>query len=499
VVLPRLSAHVPLALPGGDDVARVIVGRPGAGKTRYLKELRRRLDEAGTHDLMPLDFGPPSLTAVIRIAEEIEFRPPAERVDVWRKLWKRTITRAVVAQISSEGMPTASFDPFQKDLLGSAAGPRPICSEFDQILNELGSLPQLLRFLDDPRWNSVDAALHDVLEGRPKSLCYFVDIVEDDSAYAPLYWLWCLKGLLRQIIQFIREPVGASDNVRIYLAIRDQAWISLAKLAPSMEQHPSVRLLRWDPTTLLAFFARKILELPDSYRFGVIDPSGSAEDTVAAWLGSSRIDNVVRSIEEPMHSYILRHTRLIPRDIVVAGNALAGEVFLARSRGDDRVDPDGVQLAVAAAGLVAGREELYSCALEIVSSKLAEARNSAERDAVLPDEDAVGRVTDQLGQMLGSCFEDVIKDKELDGVIESMGPSFAGQVDLKALLWRHGLIGWGPGVAGPFRFSYGFGLLGGDAPPPADTYVALHPSLIDATGIRPARAEPVNPYPEVGG
>jgi hypothetical protein len=446
---------------------------------------------------MPLDFGPPSLTSVIRIAEEIELRPPAERVDVWRKLWKRAITRAVASHVFSEGTSATALEAYREVLLASPVGTRPICAEFDQILNEYGSLPQLLPYLDDGRWGAVDAAMHDALRGRPEPLCYFVDIIDDDSAYAPLYWLWCVKGLLRQIIQFIREPIGSADSVRIYLAIRDQAWISLTRLAPNIEQHPSVRLLRWDPPALLAFFSRKICDLPDCYRFGVVDPSRSAEETIAAWLGSATIENAVRSVDEVMHSYILRHTRLIPRDIVLAGNALAKEVYVARSRGQDRVDPKGIQLAIAGAALEAGRGELYSCALEILSSQLAGARTTLERDTILPDEDAVGRVTDQLGEMLGSCSGDVIPNKELEDILRRLAPEFAGDVDVKALLWRHGLIGWGPAMAGPFHFSYGVNLLSRETPPPPGAHVAMHPSLIDAAGILPAGPDPVNPFPEV--
>lgn len=486
-------------MPGGDDAARVIVGRPGAGKTRHLKELRRRLEEGGSCDLVPLDFGPPSLTSVIRIAGEVELRPPAERVDIWRKLWKRAIVRAVASYLLDEagGAECAAIAALRVQrgyLLGSAAGARSISSEFDQILNENGSLPQLLDFLDNSDWREIEAALGEALSKRTKPLCYFLDIIEDDSTFAPLYWLWCIKGLLGQVIRFILEPLGATDKLRIYLAIREQTWITLAKMMPTVEQHPNVRVLRWDPPALLAFFANKIEHLPDCYRMPNVDLDGSPQDVIAAWLGASTIENKVRSTEELMPAYILRHTRLIPRDIVAIGNALTREVYVARHKGDDCVDPGNIQLAVANAALAAGREELHWCALEIVSARLAQARTTKERNVILPDEDAVGHVADQLGDLLSSCSGDVILDEELDEVAVEANAGFAGSIDIKSLLWRHGLIGWGPELAGPFRFSYRFGLFGREAPPPQDMHVAMHPVLIDAVGVRPSGPEPVDPF-----
>lgn len=502
-MLPRLSAHVQLATPEGDGAARVIVGRPGVGKTRHLKELRRRLEEAGGSDLMAHDFGP-SISEVIRVAGEIELRTPAERVDIWRKLWKRAIARAAASYLLDEADETAECAPLaalrshRHDLLGTAAGPRPISAEFDRILNENGSLKRLLEFLNDPGWHEVDEALGFALRKRSKPLCYFLDIVEDESTYAPLYWLWCMKGLLRQIIRYPLEPFAAPDRLHIYMAVREQTWIALKKLMPTVEQHPNVRVLRWDAPALLTFFANKIKQLPERYRMGYIDPDGAPEDTIGEWLGSITIENTVRSTVESMHSYVLRHTRLIPRDVVSMGNDLAKEVLIARKtdNGEAELDPKGIQLVVANAALRAGREELHWCALEIVSDRLTHARTTKERVAILPDEEAVGRVSDGLVSLLGSCSSDVISDEELSDVAQDAAAEFGNDVDLESLLWRHGLIGWGPGPGGPFRFSYGAGLLGHDAPPPKDTHIAMHPSMIDAVNVKPHGNDPIDPFSE---
>jgi hypothetical protein len=109
---------------------------------------------------MPPDFGPPNLTSVTRLADEIEFRSAVERVEIWRKLWKRAIVRAVVPHLLAAGEGgaplTGALQKYEGGMLSSISGSRSITFEFEQILNENTSLPELLTFLDDSRWHEID-------------------------------------------------------------------------------------------------------------------------------------------------------------------------------------------------------------------------------------------------------------------------------------------------------------------------------------------------------
>lgn len=499
VVLPRLSAHVLLATPDGDGAARVIVGRSGAGKTRHLKELRRRLLEDGSCDITPPDFGPPNLAPVTRLAGEIGLHPAVERVEVWRSLWRRAIIRAVIPYLLNEddGRLSSVVRHHADGLLGSVSSSRSITFEFEQILNENGSLTELRDFIEAPGWPEIEEAVGAALAQRERPLCFFVDIVEEDSAYAPLQWPLCMKGLLRQILRFIREPLDTGDNLRIYVAVREQTWFELGQMMSAiLDQHPTVRVLRWHPEALLDFLAQKIVALPKEYTLGEFDGDAPPQGVVAAWLGSPTIPNSVRSsIDEPTDDYILRHTRLIPRDIVVVGNALAKEVSAARQQGQERVAPERVQKAVSESAGGAAWEELQWCALEIVANWLSQAEPAEEKD-ILPDEEAAGRVASALGELLSSCSGDIIEETELEELNNDAEGRFERPVDLKQVLWRHGLIGWGPSPSGPFRFSHRVGLYGREAPPPEEAHVAMHPALIDAIGINPWGDTPVNPYAE---
>jgi hypothetical protein len=500
LVLPRLSAHVLLATDEGDSAARVIVGRSGAGKTKHLKELRHRLEQEATCDLMPLDFGPPNLTPVTNLASEIGFSGAIERVELWRKLWRRAIVRAVIPHLLDEddrdGSLAATVRQNEGGLLGSIGGPRSITFEFEQILNEHSSLTNLRTFIGDESWHKIDRAVGQALARRRRPLCFFVDIVEEESAFPPLQWHSCMKGLLRQILRFIRKPLGTGDNLRIYIAIREQTWFELGQLmAGILEQHPAVRVLRWQPDALLEFFAQKIVGLSPQYALQEIDAEAPPTEIIAAWLGAPTVPNSARPREEPTGTYILRHTRLIPRDIVVVGNVLAREVFAARQQGRDCVESERIQAAVSDSAAAAALEELQWCALEIISNWLSTA-GAGEEKTILPDEEARGRLASALAELLRSSSADIIEAKELDELARKADKTLGRPADLKQILWRHGLIGWGPTETGPWNFSHRVGLSSREAPPAEDSFAAMHPALIDAISLIPTGDSPVNPFSE---
>lgn len=50
------------------------------------------------------------------------------------------------------------------------------------------------------------------------------------------------------------------------------------------------------------------------------------EKTIENWLGIKEIKNTSRNVNENVADYIIRHTRNIPRDIVIIGNAISNRI-----------------------------------------------------------------------------------------------------------------------------------------------------------------------------
>ncbi|HST34709.1 MAG TPA: hypothetical protein VLJ80_14440 [Solirubrobacteraceae bacterium] len=480
-VLPRppfetteLPAQALLATDDGDPVARILVGRMGSGKTRHLIELRDRLAAEGLCDIAPMESDLPSLTNVTRLADDLS-TDPVERAEVWSKIWERAIIRSALSWTDAN-VPSRS-----------------IYGEFGRILQEHSTVSQIRSLLRDDSWEQVYDEFEQKMHVRQRPLCFFLDMVEDNSARSPLYWLWCQQGLVSEVLKLSTNSMLA-DNLRIHVAIRDQTWVELKKRAtPILEMHPRVRVLRWDARLILDFLARKLERLPESFFMRGANETEDPKALIAAWLGTATVKNLARGIDEDIALYLLRHTRLIPRDVVTLGNLLTRTTFAARNRGATELADEEIRAAVAESARISAAEELQWCGLEIVSTQLAEKHNRSlsARKKILPDEDAAVRATEQLIQLLRSCEKDVMTIERFRAFGDDAREQFAIHSRFGPLLWRHGLIGWGEDLDGPFRFSLSGSA---EAPPDGMEYVALHPFLIDAVGVAPATATPVIPF-----
>lgn len=465
----QLSAHVALASSAGDPQARVLVGRMGSGKTRFLLELRDDLEKQGTCELVPPESDLPSLTLVTALAEQLATNP-VERAETWRRIWECAIVQSALSRISP----------------GESSIARSIYGEFGQIVKRHPTVAEIRRHLADAQWVEKRQRLEERLAERDKPLCFFLDAVEENSSHSPLYWLWCQKGLVKLVLDWASNP-RLADKLWIFVAIREQAWAELKKTTPPalLVQHPNVRVLKWNAAQIAGFLAAKVERLTDHYLLTDAMNGGESEGAqaaVTAWLGTAEVENRERAMHEPVAQYMLRHTRLIPRDVVTMGNLLAEQTAGARLRGERRLSDDLIRDAVAESARLSAAEELQWCGLEIISRKLALSPSAKARRKVLSDEDAGFGSAERLRNLLRDCKVDVITRARLARLDQDARTAFDADVDFGTLLWRHGLLGWGP-RRGPFAFSFD---PTGDAPPPTATHVAMHPILIDALGIRAA-------------
>jgi hypothetical protein len=477
----------------GPDV-RVLVGRMGAGKTRCLVEVKRNLHRANTCDLTDIEFDLPSLNQVYKLAEDLALEPN-ERAEVWQKIWKRAIVRAalsrVLPRVPEDNESAKRVREAGPALVSDSGVPHSIYAEFGAILSEHTVLSQLRGFLNSGGWDTIDHCFEELVKGLDRPLCFFLDTGEDDSSHAPRYWLWCQLGLVRQVLELTQND-RLADKLRIFVAIRDQAWAELSKAGkPSkFEQHPKVRQLRWDVSSAAQFLAAKIRELPDEHVLAHREDTDDPRALVTAWLGAEYVSNGGQQDGEPIAQYLLRHTRLIPRDIVSVGNLLNEEVLAAREREKSEVSAPCIHAAVAEAARLAATEELHSCALEVIAEQLAGAPTASARLSILHEE-AAGRTVETIKELLGRCDKEVVARetmKQIDGDAEER---FKTSISLTDMLWRRGLLGWGADEGGPFTFGVG------PSPPPPPRkrakHAALHPCLVDVLALEAADS-PIVPF-----
>lgn len=475
--MTELSAYASLASIGSDPLVRVLVGQRGTGKTRYLIELREGLAADDSCELTEIEFDLPNLAHVIQLAKELE-NDPVEREEVWRELWERAIVNAALSRISHDVSKPASL----------------IYKEFGRILRDHPTLGALRQWLADPTWDHTHHDFERAMADYSRSLCFFLDVLEEDTIHVPYYFQWCHKGLVTQVLRFARTPVLA-DKLRIFLAIRNQTWALLQRTTPTAKlvQHPLVRVLRWDAHAAADFLNKKVKGLPSEYFLGDRPTGEGTTGVAAAWLGTDCVSNIDREVTEELTTYLLRHTRLIPRDIVMMGNLLAEHTVAARECGDSRLSDDRIRLAVAESARLSAAEELQWCGLEIVSKQLLHGSSIGGRSRTVHDEDAAILVTEKLRRMLAACGEDIVTQAQFAELSTRAQAQFNVPLELAELLWKHGLIGWSDSASGPFIFALRSTYMS-TAPPLQAGHFAMHPILIDALPVRPAGKVPVLPF-----
>ncbi len=127
-----------------------------------------------------------------------------------------------------------------------------------------------------------------------------------------------------QTMRFLRDS-QVGNRLHITICVRD---LVLASVFGSEHQtryrgEPHIRILSWDEKAIGHFLVHKLQKLNDQY---FIDSTVKGRD-VSTWLGLNHIENVERNVSESAIDYIMRHTRLLPRDIVIIGNLLSREIL----------------------------------------------------------------------------------------------------------------------------------------------------------------------------
>jgi hypothetical protein len=147
---------------------------------------------------------------------------------------------------------------------------------------------------------------------------------------------------------------------------------------------------------------------------------------------------------------LLRHTRLIPRDIVQLGNALCVEMDKARDRGEALSEAQ-IHRTVSQVAASAGREELLIVANHITSDAMPRWSVEMGIDEVYYDRMAEGEtdegaswqhfVRQRLIELLTELREDRFPAQRLTAFVKRCHAIF-GDVDVASILWQHGLLGY---------------------------------------------------------
>lgn len=356
---------------------RVVIGKKGAGKTLYLRSLQehfgvfsdhgkskktntsvarhdgwlifREINRLSSGTLIELSHTLNRAHAYL-ISKNVYVDQKNRSRELWTQIWSRAVEAAVYNLIfgkvahrdyeSARELATRDRVLAQKrDYVREFLADLPPTISLTSIIKFFSSkksdkIGSIQKYLDADEWDQLSELLDGVINQGPQT-AIFIDAIDEDFDEAPNAWLDCQEGLFRCIFGILNKANNFSNRLHIIVALREIVYASLLKSehANRYLQDEHVRYIAWESGPARTLLFNKISTLRDT---PLAHPDAdAAKQPMYYWLGVDRIENRSRSIIEPVADYILRHTRLLPRDIVLMGNAICEEQKRRAAEGQD--------------------------------------------------------------------------------------------------------------------------------------------------------------------
>lgn len=494
-----------LATSDDFERTRVLVGGKGAGKSHYLRRFAaamRRDDvyvDASSVYSDGVQVDAPSTESVVSVSHWYGKEFLTQR---WQILWRRAIVRSLISHLLCSPLRERLTDTAITELTDEYEAlyprfrrPLAIYSQLQEILAKYQGRRALTDYLDNRLWHDLEALLAEVLHDCPPIYLY-VDAIDDEFAHAPMYWLRCQKGLFYTVMRLLRDE-HFGGRLHVVVSIRDLVFSDVLRTeqASRYRDSPHVRSLAWGSNALRYFLRAKLAALDPKF---LLFPAERDTNPIRAWLGLTRIKNLVRGLDEDVEDYLLRHTRMTPRDVVTLGNRLSALVDATRRSGGATLHPDQIREIISKAATEFGNEQLTICANQISADMMPTHAADQEFSEVFTSADAYAPAANtQLREFLRKevCY-DRFDAEWLESAAEVASTWFDGRTDVFSVLWQNGLLGYGEGA--PEDNHTRFYRIRDDSDeflaPRGKDYYVIHSCLIDAADIEPVGSMPVLCY-----
>jgi hypothetical protein len=472
-------------LSSGVDV-RVISGPKGSGKTVALRRIHVAIADNHSVYTDVIRAEPPPSEQIVRFAHQQ--RQAGHVVDEeWVWLWRRAILRSLATHLIHGSRGTAPLCPDAQEALSEYTGkllpatrrPR---SVYDEVSSLITSRTKAVhRTLHDPAWTDIEAIIGELLQ-HTRPIYFFVDSSDEWFQRAPRDWLEFQKALIIEISRILRHPV-LGGRLHVFTALRDVA-LAAAMRGPHGTRlmfDARIRSINWDYRSIKRFLHMKIERLPERF---LLDPAN--HDPIARWLGRDVIHNERRGIDEKMLDYLIRHTRLLPRDIVVLGNRICGDVAAARQHKEPMLSDARIREGVSDAARRFGNEQLAICADEVSCEMMPPEAAATDPAFYIANNYFSEQIETSVRALILALQTDHVEGEQLRQAVLRARSEFS-DVNVFTVLWKNGMIGYverNP-AANTLREVF----FDGDSrdslhfPLDREEYV-FHPCLIDSVGIR---------------
>lgn len=450
VVLPTRFGGI--ARDPHDARVRVVVGPRGAGKTFFMSRMRAvQLSNASTYASALQTNEDLGTVQVGEFVQKLGIK--SGNTEEWTQLWRRAILCAAwsfirntqelrpdrSSSIGAQDAYKALNDRFI-DLLESPETERRVSSRAAHIITRFQSVNELRKYLTDDRWEDAENYIARILYDT-QPLFLYVDDIDRNYAWAPGLWTQCQRGLFYAVFALLKRET-LRNKLHIVITIRDTtlATISSGEHATRYAEKVHINHLKWSRDSISYFLEQKIAQLPENFRKG---RATTCED----WLGLAAVHSKrPGSPSEGIESYLIRHTRLLPRDVVYLGNILCN--YMQENRVNS-LEEGTLKDMVASASRSIVRAELSSLRNEARAGGLAILLDNEDGDTESADHEAFrSRDIDAIVRAVESTKSEVITPSAL-ALLESnldehfnSGKNVASGRRVVDLLWQHRLLCW---------------------------------------------------------
>lgn len=350
---------------------RVIVGAKGSGKTVYLRKIQSFLKNEQKENATGI-YVDNKIDQNINCTEKVisfcSFFPRETLSEKWAELWKISIIIYLSLKFLHDKR-LSEYCEETKTIKGILKKAKMFfnytCSVYDIfsiMLRMADTANKSNSIIENPDWLELKYIIITTLRNSP-AIYLFLDAIDLEYEHAPMQWLTCQKGLFYAIMAFLQEDI-IGEKLHIIISLRDNVFTSILRSehATKFSKESHIFTLDWDKTNITVFLNQKIKSLPDCYFVN----QKYDEKTLYNWLGLEYVTNE-HNQSENIHEFILRHTRMVPRDIINVCNELS-KLHMELTNNPNLNKVEWIKNCVLKESKIIGKELLTICAKNISSN-----------------------------------------------------------------------------------------------------------------------------------